>query len=101
MFHRYENPEETLFDEDKLLFPGAVLYIGETFRRNLGGHWARYLPEEDSDEFPDDEKTIVAGDFEDGYMNPFVDVREMLDYRLPNAFREYLERLIDELAKRS
>jgi hypothetical protein len=94
LFARYEDYDAVLFEEDKQLYPGAVLYIGETFRRNLGGHWVRYLLEDDL-YFPHDDQTVIEGDFEDEVYSPHLDLREAFHAGYRDVFRENLEALME------
>jgi hypothetical protein len=92
---RYEDYEDTLYEADEKLYPAVVMYVGETFRRNLKGHWVRYLSDED-ESFPYDEKTIVEGDFVEGFCVPHQHVKDVLYLHHRDAMRRGLEKWMEE-----
>lgn len=92
---RYEDYEDTLYEEDEKLYPAVVMYVGETFRRNLKGHWVRYFSDED-EYFPYDGKTVVEGDFVEGFCVPHNHVKDILYLHHCDALRRGLEEWMQE-----
>lgn len=39
LLERYPNPKAAISEPDPMIFDGAARYIGETYRKTIGGYW--------------------------------------------------------------
>ena len=100
LLERYADPVDVLHDQDPELYAGAILYIGETFCKNLECIWKVRLDDFDPGfPFPYQGAKVVDenSDLEevDRTFWPEDNVLELLRDRTGDLLRHHLESIID------
>jgi hypothetical protein len=99
IIERYPNEDEATTEPDDELMAGLVYYIGETFRKHIGGYWKENLPEDGLDE------RLFAYHTLEGFLNdevlepPYVEVLTIAHDQMRDAssFKTFLLNLIERI----
>jgi hypothetical protein len=76
--YEYHGTESDILAAHNILH-GAVFYIGEVYRRELGGYWKFYSHQFDLDYQKFDNCPVIEGFYEDRALCPYFDVLEVID----------------------
>lgn len=85
LLQRYSDLMEIYEDEDERLIVGCFFYIGEVFRRNLGGYWSGYPREFRRSDLPY-ATHFIEGFCEEITVLPSEDVTHAVDERTEHWF---------------